>query len=414
MAQEMDKHIYALSSARHMRNLQASKPLTFTKRDESQLRLLDYIALILVTESKDDVAAVTMEQLPNSVVFYYAKNAPCSPEFKEYIQRLLAVVASVDMKYLARDIIFEVLRTCQDKFRGRLDKCQKAIKNSGEMDFDDAIAAQVPKCAKSLSTWSGKTFGVIITDFLKRLASYDIKPEKLAVNISTSVTFSLEAYLIGFEPGLQQYPKLAARIRKLGDYYGAARHIRAIFKHPVPARFRGNISLLEVCPPEPKIVEVPRNVVKIINDHAGKGACEEIDAKHFRTSFGERAFQNSGSQKLTIALHCELTLAMHFYEKMTRSKRVMEMGVSKGCCWLCEHFLHHLSQDKKEMVVEVTKNSGKIHAGWSMPEKTPSRVAEMMLVRIDRKLWDIQQRALLSMYDPDIIEDMKQFFRRHK
>lgn len=389
MASELDEHVFALASANHLRYHEARQPTNYNK-DRSHLKLLDYIALLLVTDGKSDVAAVTMRQLPNAVTFYYSKNAPCSAKFGEYLQRLTTICASVEGDSFNKDFLTEVLATCGPKVTKRLDKCQKAIKKIENIEFDVKIAAEVPKAAKQKRDWAGKTFGEITEDFLDRLGSYDMKPHK-GGSISASSGLCVEAFFIGREPGLQRYPTLAGRIKKFGDYYGAARHIRALLKDPKLTHLRGKISMLEIRPPQPRVVQVTRNVVQILNDHAKKTRFEEMNAADFVDSFQEPVHENGKPHMITVSSHCELTLALHFYETMTRSKNFIEMGVSKGCCWLCQHFLDSLSRQKKQVVVKVSHNQVKIHAGWGMPDKTPRSVAEKMLQIIDHELCDIHR-----------------------
>jgi hypothetical protein len=261
------------------------------------------------------------------------------------------------------------------------------------IEFDDEIAAQVPKAARRKLSWHGKTFGEIIEDFLKRLGSYEIEPHK-GDSISSSIALCTEAFFIGREPGLLRYPTLAGRIKKLGDYYGAARRIQALLMKSRLTHLRGSIFMREIRPTQPRLVEVTANVVQILNDHAEKTGYEEINAADFMERFQQPVHESGRPQKITVSSHSELTLALHLYETMTRSKHFMGMGVSKGCCWLCEQFLDTLSRQKKQVVVEVSHNQGKIHAGWDMPDKTPSSVAEKMLQIIDQELCDIRATVI--------------------
>jgi hypothetical protein len=111
MAQEMNAHVFALASARRIRYHAATMPPNYAKK-KSDLQLLNCIALLLVTNDNSDVAAVAMEQLPNAVTFYYSKNAPCSPTFGEYLQRLTAICASAEWNYFIRDFLTEVFKNC--------------------------------------------------------------------------------------------------------------------------------------------------------------------------------------------------------------------------------------------------------------------------------------------------------------
>ncbi len=66
-----------LASVCHIKEHASRPPPQCNSVEQKHLRLLDYIALLLVTKSRGDVAAVTMEPTATSLNFYFAKNRPC-------------------------------------------------------------------------------------------------------------------------------------------------------------------------------------------------------------------------------------------------------------------------------------------------------------------------------------------------
>src|SRR5436190_14282115 len=68
-----DKLLFALSSISHIRG-HAPTESSLAAQQRKHLSFLDGIALLLVTEDKADVAAVSFLQTPTSIEFYYAKN----------------------------------------------------------------------------------------------------------------------------------------------------------------------------------------------------------------------------------------------------------------------------------------------------------------------------------------------------
>src|SRR6266487_2600984 len=90
-----DKLLFALSSISHICGHAPTKS-TGAAQQRKHLSLLDGIALLLVTEDKADVAAVSFLQTSTSIEFYYAKNRPCAPRIRGYIESLLEVLRSYE------------------------------------------------------------------------------------------------------------------------------------------------------------------------------------------------------------------------------------------------------------------------------------------------------------------------------
>lgn len=172
MSQEMIAKIFALASIRRIRYHVATTPLNCTKT-KSDSKLLDFIALLLVTSDKDDVAAVAMEQHPNTVTFLFSKNAPCPSSFSDYLQRLLTICGSAEKKHFRTLFLTEVFKTCRAKIRNRLAKCQKAIRAVGEIELDEGVGDSIV---------SGESFAQSAADFFESLLKYDMAPQKEAVS----------------------------------------------------------------------------------------------------------------------------------------------------------------------------------------------------------------------------------------
>src|SRR5271156_2873240 len=79
---------YALSETRYIRQHAPTVPI-LSDIQRKHLNLLDGIALLLVTEDRSDVAAVSFLHTSKSIEFYYAKNRPCTASETAYIESLL-------------------------------------------------------------------------------------------------------------------------------------------------------------------------------------------------------------------------------------------------------------------------------------------------------------------------------------
>src|SRR5947207_2424071 len=92
-----DKLVYTLSSIRYIREYAPTAPKVTDDQIKTHLSLLDGIPLLLVTESKADVAAVSFLRTNTSIQFYYAKNRPCTRKETDYIESSLKLITNYDL-----------------------------------------------------------------------------------------------------------------------------------------------------------------------------------------------------------------------------------------------------------------------------------------------------------------------------
>src|SRR5438270_7423997 len=67
---QIDEQVFALSRIKHNRQHAPTVPPQTTGKQGKHLKLLDGIALLLVTEDTSDVAAVSFHQTSKSIDFY--------------------------------------------------------------------------------------------------------------------------------------------------------------------------------------------------------------------------------------------------------------------------------------------------------------------------------------------------------
>lgn len=95
---------------------------------EKHLRLLDAIALLLVTEPKSDVAAVMFEQTAHEVIFNYAKNRPSSTLEHQYLEQVRQIALTVpDVGECAMQLLDHVIPMCRKKIVSRLQRLSRCI-----------------------------------------------------------------------------------------------------------------------------------------------------------------------------------------------------------------------------------------------------------------------------------------------
>jgi len=125
--------VYALSCVRHIRQNFPLVP-TLSGHQKKHLSLLDGIALLLVTDVKGDVAAVSFLHTKTSIEFYYAKSRPCIPQETAYVQELLKMAMSFkpsERSQWVHRALELVVTTCIKKVKGRMRKITSELKKSG-------------------------------------------------------------------------------------------------------------------------------------------------------------------------------------------------------------------------------------------------------------------------------------------
>jgi hypothetical protein len=128
-----DQLVYLLSNLRHIRQHVPSVPEP-TANQRKHLNLLDGIALLLVTEGKGDVAAVSFVHTSTSIEFYYAKNRPCTLQETAHIQKLLEMTRSFqpsESGVWVDKALELVIQTCIKKVKGRMRKITNELKKTG-------------------------------------------------------------------------------------------------------------------------------------------------------------------------------------------------------------------------------------------------------------------------------------------
>lgn len=151
------------------------------------------------------------------------------------------------------------------------------------------------------------------------------------------------------------------------------------------------------------MIKLPTNVVVSINELAKERELDQIDFESFAERYTHKTFVKAGLSSVTVSSHCELTLAMHFYQQKSGFRSV-EIGVSKRLCWLCQQYVEILFRIKKLRVV-VSANQGKIHPGWAMPSFTPPALKSRMHDLIEREVDEIRQSVLRQRSDFYPIDD---------
>jgi hypothetical protein len=129
-----------------------------TLKEKKRLGLVDGIALLLVTEGRSDVAAVSFYQTSSSIDFYYSKNRLCTAAEAQYIECILDMVRSYNpstRNECTLKIVAKAISTCIRKVHKRIHKIALALADSKvaiSMDSNNLVNLPLRHSGSTTST----------------------------------------------------------------------------------------------------------------------------------------------------------------------------------------------------------------------------------------------------------------------
>lgn len=235
--------VYALSKIIHIAKFRNDVSGDLSVNQRKHLRLLDDIALWLVTESKSDVAAVSLERLTGGVRFHYAKNRPVTQADQDHINELLDLLrgAGTPTERIGK-MMHKVMIDCRPKLLSRLRKLKATLLENqnaeGPYIQGDRNGELHEYYQSNFDNWYAQypSAAVFLADFLSEIVRWD--PDKEDRNVllellcMAHVTGSYKRAPPSDAAASTKQPEpifidpmLSQRMRLLGDYYGAAKRI---------------------------------------------------------------------------------------------------------------------------------------------------------------------------------------------
>ena len=175
----------------------ARLPPKFNFVEKKHLELLNYIALLLVTKPRGDVAAVTMRISSSAINFYYAKNRPCEPSTQLYVHKILTILRENVVSAIPKSVLMIVMVECVQKVKNRIQKCQKALEEFGSIGISALESLSGNLYADKLKPWAGQDDSEILRGFFNELRSFDTSISIMKSQPLTSMLISQKACLIG-------------------------------------------------------------------------------------------------------------------------------------------------------------------------------------------------------------------------
>ena len=194
---DFNRQIYILASVHHIKDHAAHPSPKCNDVEQKHLTLLNYIALLLVTKPRGDVAAITMEISTSAIDFYYAKNRPCDRSTQIYVDRVLTILRKDKLDDIPKSLMMVVMVECVDKVRNRIWKCQKGLEDCEELGTSSLDLLSGNILANTLHTWAGLNDSEILQSFFKELRSFVTSILSMRSQPRSSILMSQKACVIG-------------------------------------------------------------------------------------------------------------------------------------------------------------------------------------------------------------------------
>lgn len=132
---------------------------------------------------------------------------------------------------------------------------------------------------------------------------------------------------------------------------------------------------------------MPANFMPILNRCATEYHMSPITPEALLTAYPSSTrvpITGCATQPVRQTVHAECSLAV-FMSSLDRSWEFVEIGCSKGSCWLCEMYLRQESRLK----FHVSNVHGKLQAGWTLPPGGDETGREFMRQLVDDEVQEI-------------------------
>lgn len=140
---------------------------------------------------------------------------------------------------------------------------------------------------------------------------------------------------------------------------------------------------------------MPTNYLTIVNRYATECNVPTISYEALKDAYPAATALDPGdvlrSQRVTLSVHAECIVAL-FMASLPRSWKFVEIGCSKGSCWLCEQYL---ATDTR-LMFHVSNVHGKLQPGWVMPPGGDPSVEAHIVDVINDGLQEVILRAVGS------------------
>lgn len=124
-----------------------------------------------------------------------------------------------------------------------------------------------------------------------------------------------------------------------------------------------------------------RNPLQVLNHHR-KSEDPEILVESFKMAYPSASLHPEPIN-IMASVHCELTVAMHKIRGSVNYFLLIEIGVSKHCCYMCGAFIKKINTNSQKKLF-VSGLQGKTYVRWRFPSEAPLDL-QRVIMKLGRK-----------------------------
>lgn len=159
------------------------------------------------------------------------------------------------------------------------------------------------------------------------------------------------------------------------------------------------LTCIQVLPPTPQMSSYSGDYVATLNRFGASCGLDAVTASAVHAVYPcnpeppltqPRAVP--AMKRVTHSIHAECTLAIHAIA-MHREWKYVELGISKGSCWMCQKFIHDVLAPHGVKFL-VSYFHGKLQPGWMCPPLAAPHERKVMERLVSDTLMEIIERTL--------------------
>lgn len=168
---------------------------------------------------------------------------------------------------------------------------------------------------------------------------------------------------------------------------------------------------------------VPGNFIGILNKWGAAKSYLDVYHKDLAKFYRKRkALPKASEISLKPSVHCECCLGLALVKECLRSEMpsIIEIGISKPSCWICNQFLRSFNGLYPHITIHVSSSHGKLDPAWRFPHATPSEVVRNVNKQVEDALVELiavtthptrcSYKALRQRYEKEFTDEWEQGF----
>jgi len=358
--------------------------LALEDKRESHSILYSLLALVIVSNAKEDVAAVTSYQKRDSITFFYTKN-DLSESTVDHVEKLasLAKTAARDTKMKSIDFnkafIRHVFAYCKPKIQRRLsdlrDRLTKTkpptdvvpstyedlLSRYKSLESDPSVSSAPKSTADKEALHYSKT-GNVFDGLYKTLRSLhqEVTTDVFgALSADTFLGLSMHCYVVGYASANLDIAKTSPNLvpimracQKVGDYYRCGHRLFRAINKSAASRIRfKNLVVQYIASPEELQKEIDPDYLHVLECvwWRRKGTFLPITRGQFLAKYQKGIKQYGTWPTQKFVAHAEITLITELVDKYRYTPTVV--GVSKNCCAICTAFVEGVNNSRAKQTL---------------------------------------------------------------